>query len=188
MSELTNEMLVNDLISGIESKAIAIKDVAEYFASSDRTIQKKIKALGFNWDAKKAKYHIEGNEEQQVYLVGLTLDKVFSKGAVQQNNSKNTSTNDGKSESAANTKNDSQTNSVNESKIASNNTSKVNSFGDSDMDRIDEILSGKKPNKKYIGFYAEDDVASVLDSIEGRIKSELINECLRVVFKSKGLL
>lgn len=184
MSKITNEMLVNDLISGIESKAIAIKDIALYFMSSDRTIQKKIKAVGFEWDAKQAKYSFIGTVEQRDILEVLTLDKVFSKGIVQQNNSNNDSINSGKKESAATTKTDNKVNNKNDS----NNASKDISFGAINLDRIDEILSGKKSNKKYIGFYADDDITSVLNSIEGRVKSELINECLRVVFKSKGLL
>lgn len=176
MAKLASNMLVNNLIKSIENKEISIKEVADLFASSERTIQKKIKALGFNWDYKLAKYSFIGTAEQQSMVEFLTLDKVFNKGANQ------------KSASTKIIKKDVEKDSLIKNNIAIKDTSVGKSFGASGMDKIDVLLSGKKSSKKYIGFYAEDDVASVLDSIEGRIKSELINECLRVVFKSKGLL
>lgn len=188
MGELTNDMLVNDLLKCIENKEISVKEVAELFASSERTIQKKIKALGFNWDHKQAKYSFTGSNEQQSMVEFLTIDKVFNKGSNQQNASKNTNGIDNQKNVVKAIKDSG----VKDIELVNKNTIKKasidNDFGASDMDRIDELLSGKKASKKYIGFYATDDVAGVLDSIEGRIKSELINECLRVVFKSKGLL
>lgn len=176
MIKIASDMLVNDLINHIGNKEISVKEVAEYFASSDRTIQKKIKALGFSWDSKQMKYIFSGSAEQESMVAFLTLEKVFSKGVIQQNNSKD-----------VNKDNRGKSNNIKSFK-ASKNTIKNENFGGNGLDRVDEILSGRKVNKKYIGFYADADITSVLSSIEGRVKSELINECLRMVFKSKGLL
>lgn len=68
----------------------------------------------------------------------------------------------------------SETNNVNASKKTSDN--------------IDRLLSGKKTKKVYRGFHFDTDVISVIDSVDIGVKSELINECLRSVFKSKNLL
>lgn len=57
-----------------------------------------------------------------------------------------------------------------------------------DIDNIDRLLSGKKAKKSYRGFYLDSDVLAIIDSIDNGIKSELVNECLRKVFKDKGLL
>ncbi|ECO1677967.1 hypothetical protein XO47_15175 [Listeria monocytogenes] len=59
------------------------------------------------------------------------------------------------------------------------------------MDAIDVLLkrkSRKGKNKTYRGFYFDEDVLTVIDSIESGNKSELINEALRKVFNDKGLL
>ncbi|MGI2813744.1 hypothetical protein ACRS7A_22450 [Bacillus cytotoxicus] len=51
------------------------------------------------------------------------------------------------------------------------------------------MLAGKKASvRTYRGFYFDEDVLSVIDSVANRYKSDLINEVLRKVFKDKGLL
>jgi len=58
-------------------------------------------------------------------------------------------------------------------------------------DSIDRLLSQQersRDNKTYRGFYMDDDVSKVIDSVGRGSKSELVNEALRKVFKEKGLL
>jgi len=58
-------------------------------------------------------------------------------------------------------------------------------------DSIDRILNQQErsvESKIYRGFYMDDDVSRVIDSVGRGNKSELVNEALRKVFKEKGLL
>jgi hypothetical protein len=46
-------MLVNEIIPKIMAKEMPIKEQAELYNVSDRTIQMKIKKLGYEWKASK---------------------------------------------------------------------------------------------------------------------------------------
>jgi transcriptional antiterminator len=45
-------MLVSKIIHKIMMKEMTIKELAELYGVSDRTIQLKIKKLGYEWDSK----------------------------------------------------------------------------------------------------------------------------------------
>lgn len=45
-----------------------------------------------------------------------------------------------------------------------------------------------KEKRVFKAFYLDADIISVIDNIDSGIKSDLVNECLRKVFKDKGLL
>lgn len=157
-------MLVKDLVKAIANKELKVKDIAESYSTSDRTIQGKIKKLGFEWDSKGRSYRFIGNDTS---VYNLTIDDVFK--------SKNTSvSNEGKV--------------IKEVKkdIEINTEIKINNASDN----IDRLLAGKKlkAKKEYRGFYFDDDVLAIIDSVNSGAKSELVNECLRKVFKDKGLL
>lgn len=185
--KLTSELLITELLKSIENGEISIKEVAKFFDSSDRTIQKKISNLGYKWDAKAMKYNYDATKNESEYgqdeLPKIKVIQVFEKRVnkkpIQKKNIITTGNNNIK---------DNKENNITNNKNDNNNTSKIASEVDISGDRILEILSGKKPEKKYIGFYADKDVSDMLDSIEGRVKSELINECIRIVLKSKGLM
>ena len=64
--------------------------------------------------------------------------------------------------------------------------SKVN---DSEYAVIDSLLDSKtKANKVYRGFYLDEEVIKIIDKVDKRKKSELVNEALKIVFKNRGLL
>lgn len=175
MSEINSDMLVSEFIKSIESKVFSINDTAKYFDCSERTIQKKIKNLGYEWNYKQSHYEYKGTAEQRLLLSDMTVSQLFGKVERQQKASRNNTRSNSGNASKKESKSDSEINVV--KAIEKNDT----------KDRIDEILLGSKAKKKYTGFYADEDIASILDSVDKR-KSELINECLRIVFKSKGLL
>lgn len=183
-------MLVKDLIEAIQNKEFKVKDVAAKYNTSDRTIQTKIKNLGFVWNPKNALYDFVGTDEN---VHNISIEEVFkSKVPIRNNNNSNSKSNSKKtvkqivknesnkaSKEVSSTKQNAildtpETNIKNNSKIASDN--------------IDRILAGKKVKKEYRGFYLDSDVMGVIDSVGNGIKSELVNECLRKVFKEKGLL
>ncbi|EFZ1984521.1 hypothetical protein BO063_004431 [Shigella flexneri] len=170
-------MLVKDMIKAIANKEIKVQDLEEKYGFSDRTIQDRIKKLGFKWDAKEAKYDFVGTDES---VYDLSIDEVFKKIS-RKNKSETTRKNTAKKEVEKASKELASTVQVTHethSKKDSNN----------DIDNIDMLLAGKKAKKVYRGFYFDKDVVSVIDSVDSGIKSELINECLRKVFKEKGLL
>lgn len=162
-NKIKGDMLIKELVKAIANKEVKVKDLTEKYSASDRTIQNKIKKLGFVWDSKERRYEFNGNDDS---VYNLTIDDVFT----------NKITNVGKEN--IETDNNKETEIV--SKVASNNES----------DNIDRLLVGKKvkAKKEYRGFYFDSDVLAIIDNVNSGVKSELVNECLRKVFKEKGLL
>lgn len=192
------------MISEIKNGQLSIDDLAQKYNFSDRTIQARIKELGFKWLAKEGKYDFVGDDES---VFERDIDVVFESrtpsrsASNSKGNINTTSTNDIKdaSNEVASTiqdtidttpEIDSNSTSNGTSKNVSNKNSKktahITSGGTSD--NIDRLLAGKKAKKTYKGFYFDSDVLAVIDGVDSGIKSELINECLRKVFKDKGLL
>lgn len=164
--ELNSDLLVKDLIEAINNKQIKVEEVAKFFGVSTRTYQKKISSLDIKWNSTATRYEIPSAS----VVGGIKLGDLFKKGSL----AATTSAVKPKEKAAPKTT----------PKPTPNNAATTTQ----QLDRIDILLQGKKESKKYVGFYAESDVLEVLDNVEGRVKSELINECLRVVFKDKGLL
>lgn len=166
-------MLVKDVISMIESKGMTVKELAEKYNKSDRTIQNKIKNLGYKWDPTNAKYNFigEGSEPLDINFDSLFDSKSKSSNAVKSNVS---------NKSVNKIKNDSSKNSSEKSINAS--------IGESDL--IDKILFGDEQNERtYKGYYFDEDVLNILETKVPRgKKSDFLNEVLRKIFKEKGLL
>lgn len=216
VDRMDNNMLVKDMIKAIDNKKLKIVDLCDQFGFSDRTIQKKIRKLGFEWDSKAGKYSFTGTDK-------TVFDKAISE--VFKNNIRNASRLNSQSniksevekevkianEEVASTvqtankrtvKKDSEstpeiTNNIASTRNIKSNRNNVNKRNvkktnkqdiDKTSDNIDLLLAGKKAKKEFRGFYLDSDVASVIDSVNSGIKSELVSECLRKVFKEKGLL
>jgi hypothetical protein len=62
----------------------------------------------------------------------------------------------------------------------------------SELDTLDILLQASKMKAEqkriYRGFYWDEDILKVLDSIKHGNKSDVVNEALRKVFREKGLL
>jgi hypothetical protein len=161
-------MLVSEIIPKIMAKEMTIKELAELYNVSDRTIQMKIKKLGYEWDSKQSIYTYVGESPEPSDVDFSTL---FGK-----NNASMDEINKSKSEIAST--------STSETKSKTTNTS------NSEMDSIDMLLAGKKAHSKrvYRGFYFDEDILNIIDHVPKNYKSELVNEALRKVFKNKGLL
>ncbi|MGE8082136.1 hypothetical protein [Peribacillus loiseleuriae] len=185
---MDSNLLVRDMIKAIESKELKIVELAEQYGFSDRTIQSKIKKLGFEWIAKESRYNFVGTDES---VFDIAIAEVFKKASSNASDSKSKNTIEGEVKKASNEVASAiQSNNKNipekNIKNTSNNTSKND--GENASDNIDRLLSGKKAKKEYRGFYLDSDVMGVIDSVGNGVKSELVNECLRKVFKEKGLL
>lgn len=168
-------MLVREVIEGIENKTLLNKDLAEKHNVTGKTISNKIKKLGFKWISNEMRYSFEGENIEEVY--NTEWDSLFTSGyrspkQPKKNNTKPLTDNADKNTQTA------------------EKPSKAQNKPDKSNDKIDMLLNAgtKKKNKTYRGFYFDDDVLNVINSVGAGNKSELINECLRVVFKSKGLL
>src|SRR6478735_3554462 len=57
-------MLVKKMLNGIMMKEITIKELADQYGVSTRTIQLKIKKLGYEWDSKESIYRYVGEESE----------------------------------------------------------------------------------------------------------------------------
>jgi len=152
-------MLVKEILNKIMLKEMTIKELAALYNVSDRTIQSKIKKLGYEWNSKKSIYNYVGEDPEPVDIDFSTLFGQTSKMLAEQKQTK--------SEIAAS---------------ASTSTSKVDAIDillQNPMNRSKRV---------YRGFYFDDDVLSIIDRVPKSYKSELVNEALRKVFKEKGLL
>ncbi|MGX9162021.1 HTH domain-containing protein [Priestia megaterium] len=155
-------MLVKDMLNQIEKKEISVKELAEAYGVSTRTIQNKIRKLGYVWSAKKAVYEYYGDEEEPSEMEFASLFPNLFTGKSER-------------EVAATT-------------VRSERKDKPKQIDD-EFSIIDEILGAKQEKKDYRGFYLTADVLKVIDSVaDKRKKSELVNEALRIVFRNRGLL
>ncbi|KRD83851.1 hypothetical protein ASE51_28240 [Bacillus sp. Root147] len=152
-------MLVKEILNKIMLKEMTIKELAALYNVSDRTIQSKIKKLGYEWNSKKSIYNYVGEDPEPVDIDFSTLFGQTSKMLAEQKQTK--------SEIVAS---------------ASTSTSKIDA-----IDIL--LQNPKDRSKRvYRGFYFDDDVLSIIDRVPKSYKSELVNEALRKVFKEKGLL
>jgi hypothetical protein len=168
-------MLVKEILNKIMVKEITIKELAETYDVSTRTVQLKIKKLGYEWDSKQSIYRYVGKDPEPLDLDFSTLiskNSIIPVGQKQAND-----------EVAA------SVSYINESESTSASVSKASTTA-SKVDAIDLLLqhSQKRSKRVYRGFYFDDDVLSIIDRVPKSYKSELINEALRKVFKEKGLL
>ncbi|WP_416435519.1 hypothetical protein [Priestia megaterium] len=168
-------MLVKKMLNGIMMKEITIKELANQYGVSTRTIQLRIKKLGYEWDSKQSIYRYVGEEPEPLEVDFNTLISKNSKVLAEQTQTT--------SEIAASSSN------INESESTSTSFLKA-SINASKVDAIDILLQNPKDRSKrvYRGFYFDDDVLSIIDRVPKSYKSELVNEALRKVFKEKGLL
>lgn len=169
-------MLVKDMIKAIENKELNVDDICSHFGISDRTYQNKMKPLGFKWDSKACKYNFIGTDKT---VYEMAIGDVFKKGS---RNAVKKEIKNASEEIASTVQNEGENTPETASKITSKRTHKKGS------DNIDRLLAGKKAKKEYRGFYLDSDVLGIIDNVDSGIKSELVNECLRKVFKEKGLL
>lgn len=172
MNNNINDLTIITVIDLIGSGELKVKDLATFFGKSERTIQKHIKGLGYIWDSKERKYIPKGEEYNS-----SNDNKLFSE-VVNPNILNSLKTDKGRKNS---TKKD--------NKKKTNNVTK-NSNVDSIDDSIDSILFGKSTNNGRVqrAYYLDTDIAGIIDKIDGKQKSNLVNDCLRKVFKEKGLL
>jgi len=168
-------MLVKKMLNGIMMKEITIKELADQYDVSTRTIQLRIKKLGYEWDNKQSIYRYVGEEPEPLEVDFNTIISKTNKMPVEQKQTN--------SEIAA------SISYLNESESTSDSVSKA-STTISKVDAIDLLLQSPKDRSKrvYRGFYFDDDVLSIIDRVPKSYKSELVNEALRKVFKEKGLI
>ena len=152
-------MLVKEILNKIMLKEMTIKELAALYNVSDRTIQSKIKKLGYEWNSKKSIYNYVGEDPEPVDVDFSTLFGQTSKMLAEQKQTN--------SEIAAS---------------ASTSTSKADA-----IDIL--LQNPKNRSKRvYRGFYFDEDVLGIIDRVPKSYKSELVNEALRKIFKEKGLL
>lgn len=164
-------MTISTVVSSISSGQIKVSDLANAYGKTDRTIQKYIKSLGYAWNPKERKYVPTGDSYDSVNDSKLFTEIVESYSTVANNKS---------------TKN-----------VSNNSTKEGNNVVDSNdaidistIDSIDKILFSKSVESKRVqrAYYIDKDIANVIDTVDNKQKSNLVNECLRKIFKEKGLL
>ncbi len=170
-------MLVSDIINKIQSKELKIKELAVKMGVSDRTVQSKIKSLGYVWNSKEARYEYIGEEEEK-NISSLNFDSLFNKKS-----SKNDNSLKKQSKSLTKFNNIPHDSNFDRKSYKKESTNKP-------LDRIDILLAGidEKKDRIYRGFYFDQDILAIIDRADKGNKSNLVNEILRKVFKEKGLL
>jgi hypothetical protein len=190
------KMLVRGMIEAISDKKLKVNDLAKKYEVSDRTIQTKIKKLGFEWDSVEGKYNFVGTDES---IFDKDIDEVFKKNSkttkqltgtfpIQKRVKKNIRTANKEVASSiqkVNKNRPEKDSDIDSESIIRKNMKKNNK---KKIDNIDRLLAGKKAKREFRGFYLDNDVLQIIDNVDSGIKSELVNECLRKVFKEKGLI
>lgn len=190
------KMLVRGMIEAISDKKLKVNDLAKKYEVSDRTIQTKIKKLGFEWDSVEGKYNFVGTDES---IFDKDIDEVFKKNSkttkqltgtfpIQKRIKKNIRTANKELASSiqkVNKNRPEKDSDIDSESIIRKNMKKNNK---KKIDNIDRLLAGKKAKREFRGFYLDNDVLQIIDNVDSGIKSELVNECLRKVFKEKGLI
>lgn len=57
-------MLVKEVLNKIHEKELTIKELADLYEVSTRTIQMKIKNLGYEWNNKQGAYYYTGTDSE----------------------------------------------------------------------------------------------------------------------------
>ena len=186
------KMLVKDMIEAISNKELKVIDLAEKYGFSDRTIQTKIKSLGFEWDSVKGEYSFTGTDES---VYDLAVDEVFKKRT--RNSIKKDVQNEvrkaGKQVASTLQSFNDVSPEINDRSVVKKEVNKINKrstkkANDKASDNIDLLLLGKKVKRVHKGFYLDHDVLGIIENVDSGVRSDLVNECLRKVFKEKGLL
>jgi len=160
---------VKRLLSAIENpdSEITVENIAKKLGKSDRTIQTKIKNLGWKWHPKLRKYDYIGEEPEPK---DIDFRSLFDRNRTAKDK-KNTLK-----------EMDNIKASIHEKEVPTAASNK-------EYDIIDILLESKPKTKKvYKGFYIDEDVSAIIDSVGEGKKSELVNQALRKVFSEKGLL
>ena len=151
-------MLVKDVIQGMEAGTITGKQLSEQYAISTRTISKKIKQLGYLYDNTNKTYTFIGDD--------LETAENTDFGALFRQNIRLYA--------------DITPPVPKPIKPKPKETAPV-------LDAIDKLLMPATKEKRiYRGYYFDADLLHIIDKSDN--KSALINECIRAVFKQKGLL
>ena len=154
-------MLVKEVIQGMEAGTITCKQLAEKYVVSTRTISNKIKKLGYLYDNTNKTYTYIGDD--------LETAENTDFGALFRQNIR----------------------------LYADITppvpkpikpiTKPKKEPAPVLDAIDKLLMPATKEKRiYRGYYFDADLLHIIDKSDN--KSALINECIRAVFKQKGLL
>ena len=156
-------MLVRDVIKGMAAGTITGKQLSEQYAISTRTISKKIKQLGYLYDNTNKTYTYIGDD--------LETAENTNFGALFRTNQRIYA--------------DITPTVPKATKPIKQITAKPKPTAPTDA--IDKLLMpANKLERIYRGYYFDADLLDIIDKSSN--KSALINECIRAVFKQKGLL
>lgn len=159
---------VGDVVEAINSGSATRTDISKEVGCSPKTVQERLKKAGMQWNPHTQKYEVrDGIDEEKVYRTPF-------KGR--------TSPSERSSEDAVVN---------NKETLKKHSQAKIQPKNEVEqLDMIDILLRDKKQSKKreYRGFYFDNDVLEVIDSLASGKKSELINQALRKVFTDKGYL
>ena len=158
-------MLVKEVIKGMEAGTITGKQLSEQYAISTRTISKKIKQLGYLYDNTNKTYTYIGDDLETAENTDFghlfrTNQRIYADitPTVPKPIKQITA----------------------KPKPSAKEPAPV-------LDAIDKLLMPATKEKRiYRGYYFDADLLNIIDKSDN--KSALINECIRAVFKQKGLL
>ena len=160
-------MLVKEVIQGMEAGTITGKQLSEQYAISTRTISKKIKQLGYLYDNTNKTYTFIGDDletAENTDFGALFRQNIRIYDATLPAPKPIKQITDKPKPTASKPKPSAK-----------------------EPDAIDKLLMPATKEKRiYRGYYFDADLLNIIDASPN--KSALINECIRAVFKQKGLL
>ena len=162
-------MTLSEVIAGIGTGELKVKEIAQALDKSDRTVSKRIKSFGYKWNSKGVKYEPvldSYNPDNDSKIFVELFDQSPIKRAVKA------------SQEVKKAKDE----------VASTKEKPSQKQAKQSYDTIDSILFGKSEARVQRAYYIDADLAEIIDKVEGKQKSNLVNECIRKVFQDKGIL
>lgn len=180
-------LTVVEVIEAIANKETSTGDIATELSSSERTVQRKIKSLGYKWNQLNTRHEPTGDsyksENDSVIFSDLFGDNQKELLVAQAKVAKNA---DKVVEIATKeaVKPSEEIASTSEESVKPKSTGRAKS---KDKDMLDMFL-GDQSNRIQRNYYMQEDVLSVVDKVHTLKRSEFINQCLRQYFKDNNLL
>lgn len=174
-------MLVRELIQQIENKETNAFKIGKEYGISDKTVQSRLKAKGFTYEASRKIWVYEGNSTDKEAVFSLKVSELLK-------------SRQGRHKEAPKKAVEMQQGLFGE-ETPVNAPEPIEKPQkeplDTTADKIDSLLNDvptEKNERLYRGFYFDTDVLEVIDGISRGNKSDLINEILRTTFKERGRL
>lgn len=157
---INTDATIGTILSMINNSNIKIPEIAKAFGISRDTFTRRLKTVGYIWDNVNKIYMFDGNLISNENCLDKT-QKEIDQIPIKE---------------------------ILAPKRKGRTKSKHKQIKSEPIDTIAKAFNLKSNKRHQIAFYIDQDIKDVLDKIPHGKKSDIINQCLRQVFRTKGLI